>query len=185
MRLYWRALPPQQRILRDSSKASRRWNAYLAGGTALALQLGHRQSEDLDWFTPRSVSPDEILTDVENLGYPTSIVQNELGTFHAVVGGVKFSVLRYRYPMVDDFVSGEDFELASLADLSAMKLSALMGRSTVRDYVDVHEMLVGKQLTLQMMVQAFETKYSEAHVEQALLALASFKDVTGTMPIMP
>jgi hypothetical protein len=77
------------------------------------LHLGHRQSEDLDWFTPRTVAPDDLLVDVHGLGFPTTVNQNDEGTFLATVGDVKFSVFRYRYPMIDSFVEVEGINLAS------------------------------------------------------------------------
>ena len=181
----WEALAArQQTVFRACAKISRRWGAYLAGGTALALQLGHRQSEDLDWFTPQTVAPDDLLVDVHGLGFPATVKQNDEGTFLATVGDVKFSVFRYRYPMIDAFVEVEGVNLASARDLAAMKLSALMGRATKRDYVDVHVLLTEGHLSLKEMVRAFEQKYPNHDVRGALRALAFFDDVEGAMPIM-
>src|SRR5262245_34874793 len=101
-RVHLRTIPGrQQAVLSACGTLSARCGAYLAGGTALALQLGHRQSEDLDWFTPETLAPDELLATVEALGFPLSVGQNDVGTFLATVGGVKFSVFRYRYRLVE------------------------------------------------------------------------------------
>jgi hypothetical protein len=182
---HWKALPGRQQIVfRSCAEISRRWGAYLAGGTALALQLGHRQSEDLDWFTIQTVAPDDLLVDVHGLGFPTTVKQNDEGTFLATVGDVKFSVFRYRYPMIDSFVQVEGINLASARDLAAMKLAALMGRATKRDYIDVHVLLTEGHLSLPEMVRAFEQKYPKHEVHGALRALTFFDDVEGNMPIM-
>ena len=144
MSLHWEALPARQReVLRACVGPTHRWRAYLAGGTALALHLGHRQSEDLDWFTPETLDTDDLLAIVTGMGFPVEIDQNQTGTFLAVVGGVKFSVFRYRYDVLDPFVDAKGVNLASIRDLAAMKLTALIGRATKRDYVDIHELLVG------------------------------------------
>jgi predicted nucleotidyltransferase component of viral defense system len=185
LRLHWNALPAQQqKVLRACAGPARCWSAYLAGGTALALQLGHRRTEDLDWFTPETLDPGELLADVEAMGRPLTVVQNEVGTFLATVDGVKFSVFRYRYSTIAPFVEANGVNLASIRDLAAMKLLALMGRATKRDYVDVHELLVKKHMTLPAIVQAFEAKYPSCDTSGALRALTFFDDVIGDMPIM-
>ena len=185
MKLHWETLPARQReVLRACAAPTGRWKAYLAGGTALALHLGHRQSEDLDWFTPETLEPDELLASVTDMGFPVEIGQNQTGTFLAVVGGVKFSVFRYRYKVLDPFVDADGVHLASIRDLAAMKLTALIGRATKRDYVDVHELLVGKHLPLPAMLQAFEGKFPIANVSDALRAITFFDDVVGDMPKM-
>jgi len=182
---HWKALPArQQAVFRACAEIARRWGAYLAGGTALALQLGHRQSEDLDWFTPQTVAPDHVLVDVHGLGFPTTVKQNDEGTFLATVGNVKFSLFRYRYPMIDSFVEVEGIKLASPRDLAAMKMAALMGRATKRDYIDVHVLLTEGRLSLPEMVRAFEQKYPKHDVQGAVRALTFFDDVEGGMPIM-
>jgi hypothetical protein len=182
---HWEALPTrQQAVFRACAKISRRWGAYLAGGTALALQLGHRQSEDLDWFTPQTLAPDDLLVDTHGIGFPMTVKQNNEGTFLATVGEVKFSVFRYRYPMIESFVEVEGINLASTRDLAAMKLAALMGRAAKRDYVDIHVLLTQGHLSLLQMVRAFEQKYPNHDVQGALRALTFFEDIEGTMPIM-
>lgn len=188
--VHLRTLPAQQQaVLSACSTASARWGAYLAGGTALALQLGHRPSEDLDWFTPETLAPAELLADVEALGLPVSVSQNDVGTFLATVGEVKFSVFRYRYRLVGPLVelSGafEGARLAGFADLAAMKLAAVMGRATKRDYVDIHALLTLARMPLSAMLDAFRSKYPQADHRPALHALIYFADVEKQqMPIM-
>jgi hypothetical protein len=185
MSLHWEALPARQReVLRACVGPAQHWRAYLAGGTALALHLGHRRSEDLDWFTPATLDPGQLLTDVKAMGFPLKLVQNDAGTFLAIVGGVKFSVFRYRYPVIGPFVETKGVKLASLRDLAAMKLAALMARATKRDYIDIHELLTSKRMTLPAMVQAFKEKYPGHDVSGAIRAFTFFDDVVGDLPIM-
>ena len=91
----------QQRILQACAGTTSSWGAYLAGGAAVALQLGHRRSDDFDWFGPRAVPPDDLLKDVRKLGSAIEVDQNSEGTFLGRVDGVKFSVFRYRYPLLE------------------------------------------------------------------------------------
>ncbi len=179
-------LPPaQQAILRACKTASGRWGAYLAGGTALALQLGHRQSEDFDWFTPRTLDPASLLADIQGLGFAVDVDQNAAGTFVGRVGGVSFSVFRYRYPLVGRATRLEGCRIASFRDLAAMKFAAVLGRATRRDYLDIHALLVIKRMRLSEMVDAFRTKFPSADVREALRGLSYFGDVEKQrMPIL-
>jgi hypothetical protein len=81
-------------VLQASASLVQKWDAYLAGGAGLALQLGHRRSIDLDWFTRRTLPPPEILSDVQSLGLPLHVRQNDEGTFLGQVGGIESSVFR-------------------------------------------------------------------------------------------
>jgi hypothetical protein len=82
VKVHWEVLTSdQQHVLTASATISQRWGAYLAGGAGLALQLGHRRSADFDWFTPKTLPPSEVLKDVQTLGLPMQIRQNDEGTF--------------------------------------------------------------------------------------------------------
>lgn len=118
------------------------------------------------------------------MGFRPKVVQNDAGTFLAMVGGVKFSVFRYRYPVIEPFVETEGASLASLRDLAAMKLAALMARATKRDYIDIHELLARKRVTLPAMVQAFQEKHPDHDVSRAIRAFTFFDEIIGDMPIM-
>jgi hypothetical protein len=74
-------LPKQREVLSASAVPAKTWGAYLAGGLAVALQLGHRVSADFDWFTANTVPPDRLLGDIEATGLPVAVRQNEEGTF--------------------------------------------------------------------------------------------------------
>ncbi len=126
----------QTAVLAASGAATARWEAYLAGGMAAALQLGHRVSADFDWFTRKTLDPAGLLADVRSLGFPVQVRQNDQGTFLGQVGGIDYSVFRYRYDTVGSPVSFEGCSLASLTDIGAMKLAAICQRATKRDYVD-------------------------------------------------
>src|SRR5262245_56151865 len=72
---------------------------YLAGGTAVALHLGHRRSVDLDWFVRESLGdPLALARDFQGAGVPLVIEQTARGTLHGRVLGVRVSFLEFRYP---------------------------------------------------------------------------------------
>jgi hypothetical protein len=80
-------LPKQREVLSASAKPARAWGAYLAGGLAVALQLGHRVSADFDWFTANTIPPDRLLDDIATTGLAVAIRQNDEGTFLGQVDG--------------------------------------------------------------------------------------------------
>jgi hypothetical protein len=71
---------------------------YLAGGTGLALQLGHRTSIDIDLFSEHSFSAERYATLLIGLG--GHVIQSETGTVHGVASRVKVSFLEYPYPLL-------------------------------------------------------------------------------------
>jgi len=177
--------PPQETVLVASSTISRAWGAYLAGGSGLALHLGHRRSVDFDWFTPKTLQPRDVLKDVQSLGLPVQIRQNDEGTFLGQVGGVDFSVFRYRYKLVDRPVAFEGCGLASLRDIAAMKMTAIVQRATKRDYVDLHAIFTTGRVELADTVSAMKAKFPGVDPSLALRALTYFKDVEQQpMPAM-
>ena len=172
------ALTAEQRaVLLASAPVSRKWGAYLAGGSALALHLGHRRSVDLDWFTKSTVDPTVLLKDITSLGLPVEITQNAEGTFLGRVGSVQYSVFRYRYELVGHPVEFKGCVLASLTDIAAMKMTAIVQRATKRDYVDLHAILVQARRPLGEVLATMDRKFPGVDRTIALRAMTYFKDV--------
>jgi hypothetical protein len=178
VRLHPEALTAEQRaVLAASAKLSRKWGAYLAGGSALALQLGHRRSVDFDWFTKKTIEPDALVEDISSMGLPVEITQNAEGTFLGKIASVQYSVFRYRYDLVGPPVEFDGCALASLSDIAAMKMTAIVQRMTKRDYVDLHAILVGAHVPLADVLATMDRKFPGIDRKTALRALNYFKDV--------
>lgn len=175
----------QLAVLASSVPLAQRWDAYLAGGMALALHLGHRRSADFDWFTPKTLPPAEVLRDLQSLAMPLQVRQNDHGTFLGQVGGVDFSVFRYPYPLVEPPVRIAGATVASVTDIAAMKMTAIAQRATKRDYVDLHAILREARLGLRDVVLAMQQKYPRYDPAHSLRALTYFRDVDSQpMPVM-
>jgi hypothetical protein len=175
----------QQTVLASSIPLAHRWDAYLAGGMALALHLGHRRSADFDWFTPKTLAPAEVLKDLRSLAIPLHVRQNDDGTFLGQVGGVDYSVFRYPYPLVEPPVRIAGAAVASLTDIAAMKMTAIAQRATKRDYVDLHAIFHSHRLGLRDVVFAMQQKYPRYDPAHSLRALTYFRDVDPQpMPVM-
>ena len=178
-------LPKQREVLAASARPAQTWGAYLAGGLAVALQLGHRVSADFDWFTANTIPPDKLLDDITATGLTVAVRQNDEGTFLGQVGGLEYSVFRYRYDVVAALKEIEGCQVASLEDIGAMKLAAICQRSVKRDYVDLHAILTSGGVSIGDLVNAWSRKYPGKDVGFALRALVYFADVDkARMPEM-
>ena len=116
---------------------------YLAGGTALALRLGHRVSLDLDLFSARNklgAKERRTLLDALKASGPLKIKGAKDGTCHLDLGGTPVSLFHYAYPMLGRPQSWRGLEVASLEDIAAMKLSAVLGRGSKKDFIDLYEL---------------------------------------------
>ncbi|MBI5144706.1 MAG: nucleotidyl transferase AbiEii/AbiGii toxin family protein [Candidatus Omnitrophica bacterium] len=112
-------------------------NAYLAGGTACALQIGHRISVDLDFFTPEEFDAKELTRSLRKIG-KFELDKQSWGTILGVLEKVKFSIFVYRYPVLFPFKSLFDINIIDLRDIAAMKIDAISTRGIRRDFVDLY-----------------------------------------------
>jgi hypothetical protein len=164
-------------LLSSAASIAQKWGAYLAGGAAAALQLGHRRSVDFDWFTTKTLPPAQVLKDLQSLRLAIDVRQNNEGTFLAQVGGVDFSVFRYPYELVGRPVTFEGCQLASLKDIAAMKMTAIVQRAVKRDYVDLHFLFQQGKVSLSEVVSTMERKFTGVDPSVAVRAMTYFKDV--------
>ena len=158
--------------------------AYLAGGTALALHLGHRISVDLDFFNPLHFDSHEIVTKLKTLGEYESDQQTEK-TINGVFNSVKFSYFYYSSKLVAETVDFEGIKLASLEDIAAMKLVAITGRGTKKDYVDLY--FLSNRYTFEEMFGFYDKKYGvlDANMMTLIKSLSYFFDADESeMPVM-
>jgi hypothetical protein len=165
----------QQSLLPHLAPLARQHGFYLAGGTALALQLGHRRSVDFDWFRRDSIDdPLRLAADLRaaDLRFETDRV--EKGTLHGRASGIRVSFLEYRYPLLRPLLEVEGLRLAALEDIAAMKLAAVAQRGSKKDFVDVYAL--GRRFGLDDMLASYRKKYGVEDVGHVLVALAYFDD---------
>jgi len=150
---------------------------YLAGGVAVALRWHHRQSRDLDLFTP-SLDPSTRIEAISAMSRETRIMSQAEGTLYLEVAGVPTSWIRYRYPLLAplESIDGIAIPIASLDDLAAMKLSAIAGRGAARDFWDLHEILTRRNESLASALQTFQRKYSSHDAGHVVKSLVYFAD---------
>jgi Nucleotidyl transferase AbiEii toxin, Type IV TA system len=154
---------------------------YLAGGTALALHIGHRVSIDFDFFTDKDFDTEELYGRVQKVFGEVTRTQESQNTLSILVqDAVKISFMKYRYPLLDACVETEHLRLASVIDIGCMKLGAIVSRSELKDYVDLFFVLKNTSLTA-LLVKLAE-KIPSLDQNLVLKALVSFDDIQ-TEPI--
>ncbi len=163
-------------VLEELVKKSLLQNYYLAGGTALALYLGHRWSEDLDFFAKQEFDPFQLagkLADLEGF----VLTGQEPGTIHGLIGDVKVSFLYYPYPLLGTGQVYKNVQLAGLRDIALMKLVALVQRGTRKDFVDLY-FLDKEQVNFEEMLRLYPQKYPVKTYQPLVLlkALRYFTD---------
>lgn len=159
-----------EQVLERIEKNSIFDNFYLAGGTALALQLGHRKSIDLDWFTKEFPKHEQIKQTFSELG--PIVIHESPGTIDLVIQDVKISFLEYKYPLLESLVEFEKIKMASVIDIACMKISAISSRGSKKDFVDLFEVM--KKYPLSNILQAFHDKfvdvsYQDTHILKSLV----------------
>lgn len=168
----------QKKIIAQLGPAMTKRGFYLAGGTAVALHLGHRRSIDLDWFTTdRMEDALQLSQALRDEGIPITVAQIERGTLHATVSGVRVTVLEYRYSHLKRPQLWQEYgcRLASLDDLVCMKLSAIAQRGARKDFIDLFALLQ-EHKSLKQMLQLYSRKFAIDDLGHVLYALAYFDD---------
>jgi predicted nucleotidyltransferase component of viral defense system len=154
----------------------------LVGGTALALQYGHRMSIDLDFFGRIEIDKEELKDSLRENG-EFSVINETRNIHQYLIDGVKVDIVNYNYPWIDDSIEEDGLCLASPKDIAAMKINAIEGRGTKKDFIDIAELL--KHYPLKELLDFHTQKYSDATTFRAMLSLSYFDDAEKQpMPTM-
>lgn len=183
--IYPNILDKNQKDLLPRLSFLKKYGFYLAGGTALALQLGHRTSIDFDFFGPEHFDSEMLFTDLEQeFGNDVKKISEEKDTLFVKILDVDISFFWYKHKPIDSFASFEKISLSSVKDIAAMKLLAITGRPAIRDYIDIFYLF--KLFNLPEIFSFADQKYPNFNDYLALRALTYFEDVKeveGERPI--
>ncbi len=152
----------------------------LVGGTALALQYGHRSSMDLDLFGTIQMDGLELQELLDKLG--TLRVENERKNIHQYyIDNVKVDIVNYSYDWISPIYEVNGIRLAAPPDIAAMKVNAIEGRGTKKDFIDMYMLL--QNYTLAEILNFYQQKYPTYSIFRALRSLTYFDD--AEMQLMP
>lgn len=157
---------------------------YLSGGTALSLQIGHRESEDLDFFCEKDFDPRQIEIALRSFGIleETELDKNTLNTF---LKGVKLQFLGYPYRLLEPLIEWQGIKLSSVVDIACTKLQTVGMRGSKKDFIDLYFLL--KTYSLEDLFNTLGKKYPESgyNTTHILKSLVYFEDADNQpMPKM-
>jgi len=135
---------------------------YLVGGTALALQIGHRISVDFDFFSGNEL-PTGLLQKIKRIfpGSAAEVIYKEAGEQITLsLDGVKTTFFHYPYPVIDKFVEYQGVPLATVREIAAMKAFSIGKRLSYKDYIDWYFLLSEKHVSLRQVIKLADKKFN-------------------------
>ena len=170
-------------LLRRLMQDNRLSDFLLAGGTNLALRLGHRKSVDLDLFTYQhfdAISLAEHLT--QNYHFEKTDVRDE-DTVKGYIDDIKVDMIAHLYPPIDQTIVFERMiRLYGYRDMAAMKLAAVSDNGKrLKDFVDIA--YLSSIMSLNQMIDAYAQKYKNASTLHAIRGLSYFDDIVFDVTI--
>ena len=145
----------------------------LVGGTALALQLGNRESIDLDLFSNTDFASNDLLTSL--LKDYQIVINNQLPqTLITTINHVKVDFIKFHYPFIRPFLVIENIRMASLEDIAAMKLDAITGRGSKKDFYDLFFLL--QHYSIDELFSFYTEKYPHQTTFHVARSLTYFDD---------
>ena len=179
--MYWEVIDENRyNILKKVIEKISLENYYLAGGTALALQTGIRESFDFDFFVQIEFDENLLIQELEEIG-KLEVTVCRKGTVHAILNGVQLTFLYFKNNLVADKIEVEDVKglyLASIKDIAIMKLIAISQRGTKKDFFDLYYICNNFNITITDILKMLKEKYDENKVNYAhiIQSLAYFED---------
>jgi len=172
--LYYKTIHPKTlELLKSIYQDSKFSKLRLVGGTSLALQLGHRTSIDIDLFGNISIEPNTILDSLSRFG-TVNIISLSESICTCTINDIKTDIVNYKYPWLEKAIDKDTFKLGHPKDIAAMKLSAITGRGSMKDFIDLYFLL--KKYSLKEMISFYDQKYADGSKILVLKSLSYFDD---------
>jgi len=154
----------------------------LVGGTSLALQIGHRKSIDLDLFGQFNLDEYQFVTILKQFASLKQLNQTaNIKTF--LLNHIKVDFVNYPYQWLEPNLMINGIRLATIKDIAAMKLAAITGRGTKKDFIDIYFLL--DYYTLAEMFKFYQKKFPDGSEFMVIKSLMYFGDAEkDPLPVM-
>jgi hypothetical protein len=154
----------------------------LVRGTALALQIGHRKSIDLDFFGTIEETGLEIAHEIRQYGIVTiEIMLDRKSIKMFTIENVKVDIVNYPYDWIESLIESEGVKMAGKKDIAPMKMAAITNRGCKKDFVDIYFLL--KEFSLPELLKFYADKFPDASPYNAIRSLVYFED--AELQVMP
>lgn len=153
---------------------------YLVGGTAIALQLGHRRSIDFDLFSFQKIDQRKIRSVIVKNHKINRVIIDNKDEYTLIVDGVKLTFLHYPFKIQSTKRFNDNIRMPDLTTLAAMKAYALGRRAKWKDYVDLYWIMKNHCSIIEIIKKTksiFGVEFNEKNFREQL---AYFKDVDYT-----
>ena len=137
------------------------------------MQIGHRLSIDLDFFGRHNLSEFEITNILSRIG-ETKLIHKTNSILVYSVNNIKVDIVNYPYKWIDQALTIDGISLAGLKDIAAMKLSAITGRGSKKDFIDIYFLL--QKFSLKEQLELYIKKYPQGSGLIVLKSLSFFDD---------
>jgi hypothetical protein len=157
---YWNTVTVEMRaVMKGFSRNALSKEFYLAGGTALALQLGHRFSIDLDLFSPTQEDVPALIEPLRHAlkDFSPILSDSSWGNLIFLANNVRVGFFGYGYDLVEPAAQAEGIALASVADIGLMKMDALLSRASRKDFHDLYS--ICQRIPLRELLNLAPRKY--------------------------
>lgn len=178
--MYWNILDKERiKLLKKIVEVVSLDSYYMAGGTALSLQLNLRESFDFDFCVPKLFNSDVLLSELKSIGN-TEVKQNQKGTIDVLLDGVQVSFFFYPNNLVENIVKNDeipDLRMASILDIAAMKVAAIGGRGAKKDFFDLYNIMKKCNIDTEKLASAVIKKFgTNVNYVNMIMGLSYFED---------
>ena len=146
---------------------------YLVDGTALALQLGHRVSTDLDLFTPEPFDPNELIEKLSEK-FDFSVLSEGSAMVISTINDIKVDFVKMSYPILFPSILDEQVRMLDIRDIASMKLKAVTQRGNKKDFYDIYFLF--QIMSLDEIIQLFKEKFKQYEIFHVIKSLTYFED---------
>ncbi len=167
--------PKTLHLLKELQSLPELKDFFLVGGTSLALQLGHRNSIDIDLFIQHDFSDDDILN-LLNSKYEVKEIYRRKNTIISLIENIKTDFIKHAYPLILPPITEEGITFLSKQDIAAMKFHAIIqSGKRLKDFIDIYYLL--QHFNMQQMITFFTQKYSYSNPMIAMKAVNYFDEI--------
>ena len=145
----------------------------LVGGTSLALQMGHRNSIDIDLFGNTDIDTELFIKKLSEFGN-LIVTQSSKNILITKINEIKIDFVNYKYPLLTEYLCIENIRMLSMKDIAAMKLNAIAGRGSKKDFIDLYYLL--QKFSIKEMLDFYNKKYHDGSEFMILKSLTYFAD---------
>jgi hypothetical protein len=150
---------------------------FLVGGTSLAMQIGHRRSDDIDLFTPEEINKDEIGGYLfSNYRGKVSVINSQNIIYQVKIDDIKVDFVKHPYNLIEPVNEDEGIRYLGKKDIAAMKIRAIENSGNrAKDFIDMYYLLL--EMPLESVFEYYKEKYSATDIYSAKKSLGYFDDV--------